>query len=87
MMTRYLFPALLGLVGCAILISLGLWINHVVGTQHKHHIGGRELRVDHIHLLELLIGHIGLSKKHIHMTRHPSRNRMNGIGDLGTISF
>ncbi|MDB2552147.1 SURF1 family protein [Paracoccus sp. (in: a-proteobacteria)] len=25
MMTRYLFPALLGLVGCAILISLGLW--------------------------------------------------------------
>ena len=39
-------------------------------------------RVDVVHLLELVVGHVGLGQQHVHVPRHAPRDRVDRVADL-----
>src|SRR4051794_1165509 len=57
-------------------------VDHVVGADHQDDVGVLELAVDVVHLLELLVGHLGLSEQHVHVTGHPPRDGVDRVVDL-----
>ena len=42
----------------------------------------RELAVDLVHLLELVVGHVGLGQQHVHVARHAPGDRVDRVLDL-----
>ena len=42
----------------------------------------RELRVDLVHLLELLVRHVRLGEQHVHVPGHPAGDRVDAVDDL-----
>jgi hypothetical protein len=40
--------------------------------------GPVELAVDVVHLLELVVGHVGLGEEHVHVPRHAPGDRVDG---------
>ena len=57
-------------------------IDNIIGTDHEDHVRGGEFGINLLHLLELLVGHGCLSQKHVHMSRHATRHRMDRVVDL-----
>src|SRR5258705_12748549 len=57
-------------------------VRHVVGADDQRHVGAAEFAVDLVHLLELLVWHVGLGEQHVHVARHASRDGVNGVPDL-----
>src|SRR3546814_10897694 len=63
------------------LIVLGGRVDHVVGAQHQHDVGLRELAVDVVHLEDLVVGNFGFGQQDVHMARHAARHGVDGVFD------
>ena len=48
-------------------------VRDVVGADDERDVGAVELAVDVVHLLELVVGHVGLGEQHVHVARHAAR--------------
>ncbi len=66
---------------------LGRGIGHIVGPDHERDVGARELEVRLIHVLELLVGDVGLGQQHVHVAGHAPRDRMDRVADLHAAGF
>ncbi len=42
-------------------------------------------RIDFIHLEQLVVGHIRLRQQHVHVSRHPSGHRVDGITHFAAV--
>src|SRR3954447_6669492 len=65
----------------------GRRVDDVVGADDEDDVGLRDLPVDLVHLLELLVGHVRLRQQHVHVTRHPAGHRMDAVADVDTALF
>ena len=61
---------------------LGRGVDDVVRADDERDVGGLELRVRLVHLLQLLVGNVGLGEKDVHVTRHAAGDRMDGVDHL-----
>ena len=57
-------------------------VGHVVGADHERDVGALELGVGVVHLLELVVRHVGLGQQHVHVSRHAPGDRMDRVADL-----
>ena len=57
-------------------------VGDVVGADHERDVGARELAVDVVHLLELLVRDVGLGEQHVHVAGHAAGDGMDGVEDL-----
>ena len=57
-------------------------VGHVVRADHERHVGLRELGVDLVHLLEMVVGHVGLGQQHVHVPGHAAGHRVDGVVHL-----
>ena len=57
---------------------LGRRVDRVVGADHEGDVGGRHLGVGLVHLLELVVGHVGLGQEHVHVPGHAAGHRVDG---------
>ncbi len=57
-------------------------VRHVVGADHERHVGAAELRVDVVHLLELVVRHVGLGEQDVHVAGHAAGDRVDRVLDL-----
>ena len=57
-------------------------IHHVVRADDEHEVGRLEPRVDLVHLDERVVRHVGLGEQHVHVPRHPARDRMDAEDDV-----
>ena len=58
--------------------SVGSRVRDVVCADHNGGVAVREAGVDLLHLMQLLIRHVGLGQKHVHVTGHTARDRVDG---------
>jgi hypothetical protein len=65
-----------------LLDGAGRGVGDVVGADHERDVGARELAVDVVHLLELVVGDVGLGQQHVHVAGHAPRDRVDGVEDL-----
>ena len=59
-------------------------VEHVVSTDDDDCIGIGKLIVDRLHLVETIIVHISLSKEYVHVSRHTTSDRVDGVLNIGT---
>ncbi len=71
----------------ALRIVLGGRVGHVVGADDENDIRIREFVVDVVHVIELIVGHIGFGQEHVHMPRHAASHRVDGVFDIHTLVF
>ncbi|MPM54067.1 hypothetical protein SDC9_100840 [bioreactor metagenome] len=60
-------------------------VEHVVGADHDHGIGVFEVAVDRIHLVKLLVRHVGLRQQHVHVPGHAAGDGMDGVTHFRTV--
>ena len=63
-------------------VVLGGRVGDVVGADHHRDVGLRHLGVDLVHLLELLVGDVGLGEQDVHVAGHPARDRVDRVVDV-----
>ena len=54
----------------------------VVGADHQHGVGIREIFADFIHLQHHIVWHLRLRQQHVHVARQAPRDRVNTETDL-----
>ena len=57
-------------------------VRHVVGADDQRDVGARELAVDVVHLLELVVRDVGLGEQDVHVAGHAPRDRVDRVQDL-----
>ena len=63
-------------------IGTGGGVSDIIGANYKGDIGLGEITIDFLHLNEAIIGNIGFSQEHVHVTGHTSSDRMDGEADV-----
>ena len=66
---------------------LGRRVGDVVGADHERDVGARELGVGLVHLLELVVGDVGLGQQHVHVAGHAPGDRVDRVADLHLAFF
>ena len=61
------------------LVVAGRRVDHVVGADDQRHVGVLELAVDLLHLLEPVVGDVGLGQQHVHVAGHAAGHRVDGV--------
>ena len=61
-------------------------VEDVVGPDDDNGIGIGKLIVDRLHLVEAIVVYISLGEEHVHMSRHTTSDRVDGVLDFGTVS-
>ena len=94
----YLILALVGIIGykvastnmglCRVSFGIaGSRIDNVIGADDNSNITILELRVDVLHFIKFVIGHVCFAKEHIHVSRHTAGYRVNGEFNFRPIGF
>ena len=67
--------------------GVGSRVRDVVRADHNGCVAVRKAGVDLLHLMQLLVRHVGLSQKHVHVTGHTARDRMDGELDVNAVGL
>ncbi len=62
--------------GCA-LGCIRRRVDDVVGADNNGHVGIFKCGIDVLHFMKFVVGHVNLSEKHIHMSRHTTGDRVD----------
>ena len=73
----------MGLPG--VFFAAGLTVSFAPTTRATSAVGHLEVRL--VHLLELVVGHVGLGQQHVHMAGHAARHRVDGVEDVDSTRF
>ena len=57
----------------------------VVGADHERDVGLRELGVDLVHLLELVVRDVRLGEQDVHVAGHAAGDRVDRVGDVDAL--
>ncbi len=51
----------------------------LAGADNDGHVGSRKLRIDLVHLHQLVVGHVGLGQQHVHVARHAPGDGVDAV--------
>ena len=69
------------------LVRLRRRVGDVVRADDEGDVGGFEFTVDFVQFKDFVIGHVGFRQQDVHVTRHPARDRVDGIGYFDAFGF
>src|SRR5262249_30632459 len=63
----------------AVSVALCSRVRHIVRTDDQSDVCLREVRVDLLHRVELVVGYVCLGEQDVHVARHAAGDRVNGV--------